>query len=127
MKSASFTNFSDEPFTGYWNGKGKTFQPGEMLWMDDFLAQHYGKHLTNRELLKLGKERSTSPKRPEDVPEFMELFNQAYMPDTSGAEIDMPDSNDVEVRMDVANKNREAQIVEPPEDDEEEFDGKPTD
>ena len=109
MKTALFTNFSNDPFTGFWNGKGRKFEAGESQWMPDYLAKHFAKHLTNRELLKLGKERSTSPKKSEDVPEFMELFNQAYIPDTDEEFAGEQDGIDVQITL--ANKNRK-QIAE---------------
>lgn len=144
MKTALFTNFSNEPFTGFWDGKAKTFTPGQQVYMPDYLAAHFAKHLTNRELLKKGLERSTSPKRPEDVPEFMELYNQAYQPDEDEPMTQQEDGIDVAIA--VANKNRQKrealggaapqgevdptqpQVILPPddEDDEEgEFGGKP--
>lgn len=131
MQSASFTNFSNEEFVGYWDGKPKRFKPGQSMYMPDYLAKHFAKHLTNRELLKKGFERSTSPKFPEQVPEFMELFNQAYQPDEE--EIELTDKRDpVEIQIDMANKNRDPkapkgyEIIEPPADDEEEeFEAKP--
>jgi|CXWK01.1.fsa_nt_gi hypothetical protein len=123
MKSAQFTNFSTEPFTGFWDGKGKTFAPGKSMYMGDYLAKHFAKHLTNRELLKLGKERSTSPKRPDDVPEFMELFNKAYQAEEE--EIEMTDGRDsLDVEIDMANRNRETekgvQMIDVPDDGEDE-------
>lgn len=142
MKTALFTNFSNESFTGYWNGKGKKFEAGQSLWMPDYLARHFAKHLTNRELLKKGLENATSPKRPEDVPAFMELFNQSYTPD-SDDEISQEEDN-IETQINVANRNREKraklpdgaahvggkepQVLAVPtddEDDEESFGGKP--
>lgn len=142
MKTALFTNFSNEPFTGYWNGKGKKFEAGQSLWMPDYLARHFAKHLTNRELLKKGLDRSTSPKRPEDVPEFMELFNQAYTPDTD--EEVSAEEDGIDTQIAVANRNREKkaalpegaahmsgkapQMIDMPVDDEEDegtFGGKP--
>jgi len=107
MKTALFTNFSSEEFIGYWNGKPKKFAPGESLYMPDYLANHFAKHLTNRELIKTGKERSTSPKFPEQEQNFMELFNKAYTPDTTdelGDEVEKKDELDTSI--DVANKNR---------------------
>lgn len=80
MKVALFHNFTDKAFTGYWNGKAKTFQPGAQKYLPDYLAKHYAKHLTNQVLLDEGKETSTSPKFPDQVPEFMEIFNKAYIP-----------------------------------------------
>ena len=73
--------------------------------MPDYLARHFAKHLANRELLKLGKERATSPKKPEEVPEFMEVFNQAYTPDE---DVEFGDNKDaVDVQIAVANRNRQ--------------------
>jgi hypothetical protein len=142
MKTALFTNFSNEAFTGFWNGKGKTFLPGQSVYMPDYLASHFAKHLVNRELLKKGLERSTSPKKPQDVPEYMELFNQAYTPDEESDVMGKEDSIDVQIA--VANKNREKkaklpegakqvnakepQVIDVPADDEDEeaeFGGKP--
>src|SRR3990167_10679627 len=104
MKTALFTNFSTEKFVGYWNGKGKTYLPGKSEYMPDYLAAHYAKHLTNRELLRTNLkgsliykdgEKMTSPKNPEQVPLYMELYNKAYTPneevDDIGSEGDNPD------------------------------------
>lgn len=111
MKTSLFTNFSTEAFTGYWDGKPKTFAPGQSLYMPDYLASHFAKHLVNRELLKLGFERSTSPKRPADVPEYMDLFNKAVTPDE---ETDEPASKDpIDVQIAVANKNRDSKKAKP--------------
>ena len=144
MKTALFTNFSNEEFIGYWNGKPKKFSPGQSLYMPDYLAQHFAKHLTNRELIKKGNETATSPKFPKQVPAFMELFNRAYTPDETDELGEKAD--DVDTLINVANKNRtktetpktseksekqdptQPQIVTPPdadEDEESEFGGKP--
>lgn len=79
-REALFINFTNEPFTGHWNGRSYTFNPGVKKKMNANIAAHFAKHLTNRELLKKGEkfEAYTSPKKPESVPEFMNLFNQAY-------------------------------------------------
>ena len=107
MKTALFTNFSNEVFTGFWDGKGRKFEAGESQWMPDYLARHFAKHLTNRELFKLGKERATSPKKPEDVPEFMTLFNQAYTPDADADVEFAAEKDSIDVQIAMANKNRQ--------------------
>lgn len=107
MSTALFTNFSSEEFIGHWDGKPRKFAPGESLYMPDYLAQHFAKHLTNRELMKIGKERSTSPKFPDQVPEYMELFNKAYTPDEVH-EKPKAKKDDVDTLIAVANKNRQA-------------------
>lgn len=112
MKTALFINFTSEPFTGYWNGKAKVFAAGQSVYMPDYLAKHFAKHLANRELLKMGKERDTSPKikiRADgteyyDNLSFMEVFDQAYKPEADDELAQAEDSIDVAIA--VANKNR---------------------
>lgn len=148
MKSALFTNFTSEEFIGYWDGKPKKFAPGVSMYMPDYLAEHFAKHLTNRELLRTddsgnlihkGGDKMTSPKRPADAPMFMKLFNKAFTPDDEKEEEAMGDvKDDVDALINSANKNHEAkqnpnepQTIEVPggdEDDEDEkFEQKPID
>lgn len=105
-ENSIFINYSSEAFTGYWNGKGRTFQPGETKLMPEYLAYHFARTLANRELIKLGKERSTSPKFPEQVPDFMEQLNKAYKLDDDPDEPIGDDKDDIDVLMRVAEKNR---------------------
>lgn len=144
MKTALFTNFSTEEFTGYWDGKGKRFAPGESVYMPDYLAQHFAKHLVNRELLRVKPDgtavykdgdKMTSPKKPSDVPMYMDLFQKAYMADNDEPMTHEGDS--VDTAIETANRNRQnrgtenstpagtdgPQIVLPPvEDDEDDGD-----
>lgn len=90
-QTATFHNFTDQPFTGYWNGKSKTFKPGEKQAMPTWLAEHFAKHLTNQELHKAGMDNYTSPKKPTEVPQFMDLFKRACIyneNEAGGNEID---------------------------------------
>ncbi len=128
-KTALFTNFTDKEFIGYWDGKPKKFAAGQSLYMPDYLAQHLAKHLVNRELLRVNAdgsplhkngEKFTSPKFPDQVPVFMELFNKAYIADVAEETIaDVPSALDTEI--DVINKNKEVakedgvQVVLPPD------------
>jgi hypothetical protein len=92
MTNAFFHNFTDETFTGYWNGKPKTFKPGDRLLMPAWLAEHFAKHLTNRELIKVGKDTYTSPKNPGQMPEFMNIFKKCYIPEgKTGSESEIDD------------------------------------
>ena len=114
MKTALFTNFTDQEFTGYWDGKGKKFAPGQSLYMPDYLADHFAKHLVNRELLRTSADgtlihkdgdKMTSPKKPNEVPMFMDLYNKAYTPDETeelGSEKDS-----IDALIGAVNKNRE--------------------
>lgn len=133
MKTALFFNFTSNPFTGYWDGKPKTFKPGEKVYMPEYLAKHYAKHLTNKVLLEQGKETATSPKFPEQVPQFMEIFNQACILEDESEEQDEAQlATDIANRShttpkvkDTAERNTPVQMVEVPGDDEdeEEFEG----
>lgn len=141
MKTALFHNFTQDDFTGYWDGKPKTIKSGEKLYMPDYLAKHFAKHLTNRELLKRGQNTKVSPKKPNEVPEFMELFNKACIMEETHEEMGS-NKDDIDTLIDVANKNRESyeemkkkaqqpqdptqpQYVIPPDDDEDDFEGAP--
>ena len=104
--TALFTNFSSKEFIGYWDGKAKKFAAGQSLYMPDYLAKHFAKHLANRELIEIGLERLTSPKNPEQVPEFMDMFNKAFTPDQSD-EFGETKKPDVDTLIDVVNKNRQ--------------------
>lgn len=147
MKSALFTNFSSELFTGYYDGKGRTFEPGESRYMPDYIARHFAKHLANRELLRRGPdgetlipngEKYTSPKKPDEVPVFKALFDKAYedvIEDASDEELGS-DQDDLNALIDSADKNHrklKANAAKPekgtaaPKDDEEEFEGDPDD
>ncbi len=79
MPTACFYNFSDYEFIGTWGNEDMKFAPKEKRYMPAFLAQHFAKHLVNRELHRVGLDSATSPKAPEDVPEFNKLFRIAYI------------------------------------------------
>lgn len=105
MKTAKFLNWTDKPFTGYWDGKAQTVKPGQMLRLPEFLANHYATYLTNQELQASDDpldESYTSPKNPDEVPRFMELFKKAYIPETE------------EEKEDLSGPQTEAEVVEQP-------------
>lgn len=134
-RQALFFNFTEKPFTGYWDGKAKTFKPGAKQYMEEWRARHYAKHLTNKVLLEQGKENSTSPKFPEQVPDFINLFNKACI-----IEEDQDENQDASDLIDKQHEERnvpaskskkvptvvdkeEPQIIKSPDDDEEDFEG----
>lgn len=112
MKSAQFLNFSNEAFTGMWNNEPTVFGPlgsdDDRMYMEDWRARHYAKHLANRELLKKGEETHTSPKNPEQDVIFMGMFNQAYLP---GAE-EMSESQLAPVLIDKNVKAKKSKVKE---------------
>ena len=136
MKQALFYNFTSKPFIGYWDGKAKTFAPGAKQYMEEWRARHYAKHLTNKVLLEQGKENSTSPKFPEQVPDFMEIFNKCCIVEQDQDEeqdaSDLIDKQHEEIKPTPKAKtktptvvdNKEPQIIKSPDaDDDEDFEG----
>lgn len=138
-RTALFFNFTNKEFIGYWDGKPHKFAAGQKKYLPEWLARHFAKHLTNQVLIETGKENYTSPKKPEQVPQFMEVFNKAFF-----LEPDQEDQSDLDNEIDIANRNqpssflppspkpktqvdnKEPQTVLPPEgdeDDEENFEG----
>ena len=126
MKSALFVNFTLNSFTGHWDGKPQTFAPGQKVSMPEYLARHFAKHLANKVLLEsknVNNESYTSPKNPEQVPAFMELFNKACIvadePDQTPLDVEIATMNpegtgmhsELEIKKDV-------QIAEFPDDEE---------
>lgn len=81
MKTAVFINWSNEHFKHAWDSEVHNFPIDAKKRMPDWLAAHFAKHLTNRELIKAGHETETSPKDPSRSKLFMEFFNKAYIED----------------------------------------------
>lgn len=126
MKTASFVNFTDSEFTGAYNGKKRTIAPGKKINMPDYMARHYATHLVNRELLRIDKkgnlvykngEKMTSPKNPEQVPIFMELFNKAYFSNDDEIIGNEDDDADMQIELSNTKKEKKANINSPNLDD----------
>lgn len=82
-RNAVFTNIDSEVFIGKWDSKERPIKAGQSIILPEWLAEHYGKHLTNHLLIKSGKtmnESYTSPKKPADVPEYKKLFDKIVTP-----------------------------------------------
>lgn len=47
-----FTNWTNEDFIGRWEGNNETIKVGEIKEYPMYLAYHYAKHLTDREMYK---------------------------------------------------------------------------
>lgn len=53
MQALKFKNFSDEDFVGVWNSVPFTIPAGMEMYFEDYKAQHFAKHLIDRELNRL--------------------------------------------------------------------------
>ena len=56
MKSVIFTNWTDQSFTWTWANVPYTFHVGQSVYIEDYLANHFAKHLVDRELFKQKKQ-----------------------------------------------------------------------
>lgn len=92
MRYATFINFTEKDFTAYWNGRAYTFKPGQRKeHLNESIASHFAKHLANQ-VLQDGSirdgEKFTSPKKPNEVPQFMEVYNKAFKIEGDGSDVD---------------------------------------
>lgn len=110
MTTALFHNFTATDFTGYWDGKPYTFRAGAKKFLPRDLAEHFAKHLANRELLLRGDEKSTSPKKPEDVPTFFEIYSRACTVQDGTDGLD-----DMQQTVDIMNRERSEPSMNLPE------------
>lgn len=97
MKKFYFHNFTDKIFTGYWNGRPYTFKAGTKKEYPRGIAEHFAKHLSNKVLTEQGKETYTSPKKPQEVKVFMDVFNKAFFVEEvdNGDNLDIVDGDSV--------------------------------
>lgn len=105
MKTVQFFNYSTEVFTFTWDKEPITIQPGQKIWLMDWLAAHGAKHLANRELIKRGFVNDTSPKDPNKNENFLKYFNMAFLDEGEKSE----SKSSLMAEIDVINKQKEAE------------------
>lgn len=117
---AIFYNFTDKPFAGKWDGATRTFQPGERVHLVAYKARHYAWHLTNSVLMEMDKRDGvsatyTSPEVPEDVQQFMDIFNKCYLPvgDSSKNALDAVERDRMEL-LELRSNEPTSQLPETP-------------
>ena len=137
-----FVNWTGDEFIGKWDGKEQKFKPGETRYMEAWKANHYAKHLTDRELQKIGK-LTTDQDRQKFLDKCVVLDEQVAEVDESVAEeealnlemkkekeekekdvvIEVEESKEVEEVLEEELKEKEEEKVEVVEEDsdEEEF------
>lgn len=65
MVAKKFLNFSNEDFSWKFDGVSYEFKAGQEIFLEDFKAEHFAKHLIDREINKLGKRTDYAPLRAE--------------------------------------------------------------
>ena len=91
-KVKEFKNFSDEAFTCGWDGVNITLKPGQSLHMEDWKADHFAKHLVDREMYKENGNRDDL-----NVPSTRNKFLVQALP-VDGEEVDVSEIIDKNVK-----------------------------
>lgn len=65
MEARQFRNFTSEDFTWKFGGMAYTFKAGQTMFLEDYKADHFAKHLVDRELNKLNIPTNMEAKRIE--------------------------------------------------------------
>lgn len=65
MNAVIFRNFTSKPFTGRWDGVEYNFAAGQEMYMEGWKANHFAKHLIDRELTRLGEMTNNQERRSE--------------------------------------------------------------
>ena len=65
MIAVKFRNFTDEDFVWKYDGVPFEFKAGQEIFLEDYKAEHFAKHLVDREINKLGKRTDYAPLRAE--------------------------------------------------------------
>lgn len=65
ITARQFKNFSDTDFTWKFDGIEYTFPAGSVMFLEDFKAEHFAKHLIDRELTKAGSHTDNKTARAE--------------------------------------------------------------
>jgi len=103
-----FVNYTKEDFSHKWDGKVFKFKAGREIYLEDYLAEHFAKHLAEREMLKDGHE------------DFLEHTKKEYLAKIliteEEEEIEVEDIPDAKTRA--LNKNTKAKKEEKTAEDE---------
>lgn len=65
LQALKFKNFTDRDFTWSFDGIPFTFKAGDEMYMEDYKARHFAKHLVDRELNLLNIPTNMQAKRAE--------------------------------------------------------------
>ena len=106
-----FTNFSDENFIGVYDKVEYKLKAGETMMFPSYLAEHFAKHLIDREINRLNRSTNTPTLRAEMMLKCL-------------GEVEVEEENDEKVAVAILNKKIKAKAgLETPKVLEEEFEG----
>lgn len=110
-KTVLFTNTTREAFTHTWNSDPYTFLPGNSVYMEDWKALHFAKHLANREIVNANKNRKDIKGNPIQYSlndEVRKAYIQKFIQDDS-----LPQMSQEQLKTDLLNKNLGDQTSQP--------------
>jgi len=91
--AVKFTNWTDEKFTHKWDNVEYSFEPGKTEYLQSYLAEHFAKHLAQRECNK------------KNIPmtdlRFKEYYDECLTEDVVSAE------SNLKLEMEIEKINRE--------------------
>ena len=104
MKTVLFTNWTDEDFSYTYGGESFGFKAGSSIYLQDYLAEFFAKHLANRELQKNEDSKFHTYVNNPKNPVFIEMFNKCF------GEVSEPQTP-LKAESDLAEKNAEIEEV----------------
>jgi hypothetical protein len=130
MKTVLFTNWTNEDFDHTYGGESFSFKAGSSVYLQDFLAEFFAKHLANRELHKNKDSKFHSYVNNPKNPIFAEYVGKC-LGEVSEAQTELKGEADLaeknaeldkeELGSDIKPKGKKKAVK--PKDSEEEFEG----
>lgn len=114
-KSVLFKNWSSEDFSWTWDGVSYEFQAGQTMYLQDYLAEHFAKHLADREMIRAGLELNyrTRPERQGFIDKCFDKASAQSAESDAHAEFQNLNRNaDIEA---ASPRKRKTKIVDVPE------------
>lgn len=112
-KTVLFTNWSNEDFSYNYANEPYEFPAGKQVYLPDYLAYHFAKHLANRELQRKGGTFDTYTSSFSH-PIFQEFFNKALsepLPATSEEKAEVQQANPVGSDMQPPKKGKKVKVT----------------
>lgn len=105
MNAIKFKNFTDRDFTWKYDGLPYTFKAGQEMYLEDFKAHHFAKHLVDQELNRQEKDTGNAKWRED-------LLVQCFPSDEV---VSVVEALDIEVKKSKGKGKKEAKEVEFPD------------
>jgi len=113
VKSVVFKNFTDEEFVCSWDGVPYRFAPGKEMYVEDWKAWHFAKHLVDRVMHKAGMITSNMMEREkflhQALPEAQKITTEEALDKNARAEVK---EKEIEIKKEIKEKKSSKVVVE---------------